>query len=133
MTETQEDALQAAMLAKFVGSNLNQIDSLTTDRRSVPANRLNIDDFISKVTNKNVNQNQNQNQYFQPNQGHFASPPPEELIRQMVPDPQPRSFENLNDQSKGAPVNSISSQNIETLLEKINNNLELLISVIKNG
>jgi hypothetical protein len=131
MTETQEDALQAAMLAKFVGSNLNQIDSLTTDRRSVPANRLNIDDFISKVTNKNVNQNQNQ--YFQSNQGQFASPPPEELIRQLIPDPQPRSFENLNDQPKEVSVNSTSNQKIETLLEKINNNLELLISVIKNG
>jgi hypothetical protein len=131
MTDSQEDALQAAMLAKFVGSNLNQIDSLSIDRRNIPANRLNIDEFISKVTNKNINQNQNQ--YYQPNQGHFASPPPEELIRQMVPDPQPRSFENLNDQPKEVLVNSFSNQKIETLLEKINNNLELLISVIKNG
>jgi hypothetical protein len=131
MTETQEDALQAAMLAKFVGSNLNQIDSLTTDRRNVPANRLNIDDFISKVTNKNVNQNQNQ--YYQPNQGQFAAPPPEELIRQLIPDPQPRSFDNTNDQPKETAINYTNSEKIENLLEKINNNLEILISCIKNG
>jgi hypothetical protein len=133
MTDSQEDALQAAMLAKFVGSNLNQIDSLSLDRNNLPANRLNIDDFISRVTNKNQNQNQNQNQYYQPNQGQFASPPSEELIRQMVPDPQPRSFENLNDPPKEVSANPINNEKIENCLEKINNNLELLITLIKNG
>lgn len=130
MTESQEDALQAAMLAKFVGSNLNQIDSLSIDRRTIPANRLNINDFISKVSSPNNTNNINN---YNSNPSGFASPPPEDLIKQMVPDVVPRTY---TDQ----PVNSTppistfqNSDKIENLLENINKNLELLVSFIKNG
>jgi hypothetical protein len=133
MTESQEDALQAAMLAKFVGSSLNQIDSLSIDRRSVPANRLNVNDFVSKVTNSNPNQNRNNvyNQH-QANSSGFAAPPPEEVIQRLIPDPIPRSYSDNQPQISN-PNTVQNSEKIENILENINKNLELLISLIKNG
>ena len=126
MNESKEDALQAAMLAKFVGSQLGQIDSMSYDR-NIQANRIDINQFISKVVS-NETQNQNSTGLPQIPKG-FAAPPPEDLIRQMVPDPQPRSFSN--DQPK--TVTSSNPDKVEKLLENIDKNLQLLISIIKNG
>lgn len=131
MTESQEDALQAAMLAKFVGSNLNQIDSLSIDRRTMPANRLNINDFISKVSSPNSNTNNINN--YKSNASGFAAPLPEDLIKQMVPDVVTRTYTDQPVNST-QPISTMqNSDKIENLLENINKNLELLVSFIKNG
>jgi hypothetical protein len=124
MSESREDALQAAMLAKFVGSQLGQIDSMSYDR-NIQANRLDINQFISKVVSNNPQQNQQSAIPATP--AGFAAPPPEDLIRQMVPEPTPRVF------SEEKPQPIVSSDKVEKLLENIDKNLQLLISLIKNG
>lgn len=124
MSESREDALQAAMLAKFVGVQLGQIDSMSYDR-NIQANRLDINQFISKVVSNNPQQNQQSGLPATPN--GFAAPPPEDLIRQMVPEPPPRVF------SQEQPQTIVSSDKVEKLLENIDKNIQLLISLIKNG
>ena len=126
MQESKEDALQAAMLAKFVGVQLGQIDSMSYDR-NIQANRLDINQFISKVVSNN-NPQQNNYSALPPTPSGFAAPPSEDLIRQMVPEPAPRSFTQENPQG----INS-NSEKVEKLLENIDKNLQLLISIIKNG
>lgn len=126
MQESKEDALQAAMLAKFVGVQLGQIDSMSYDR-NIQANRLDINQFISKVVSNN-NPQQNNYSALPPTPSGFAAPPPEDLIRQMVPDPVPRTFTPESPQA----INS-NSEKVEKLLENIDKNLQLLISIIKNG
>ena len=124
MGDSKEDALQAAMLAKFVGGQLGQIDSMSYDR-NIRANRLDINQFISKV----VNNNQAPSNNTPETPFGYAKPPPEDLIRQMVPDPTPRVFNDAE-----APISkNIVSEKTEKLLENIDKNLELLVSFIKNG
>jgi hypothetical protein len=122
MVESKEDALQAAMLAKFVGSQLGQIDSMSYDR-NIQANKIDINQFISKVVSNNNQQNTNQ----QSIPSGFAPPLPEDLIRRMVPEPQPRVPSQEQQQS------FVSNDKVEKLLESIDSNLKLLINVIKNG
>jgi hypothetical protein len=122
MVESKEDALQAAMLAKFVGSQLGQIDSMSYDR-NIQANKIDINQFISKVVSNNNQQNTN----HQSIPSGFAPPLPEDLIRRMVPEPQPRVPSQEQQQS------FVSNDKVEKLLESIDSNLKLLINVIKNG
>lgn len=122
MVESKEDALQAAMLAKFVGSHLGQIDSMSYDR-NIQANKIDINQFISKVVSNNNQQNPSQ----QSIPSGFAAPPPEDLIRQMIPEPQQRVPTQEQTQS------FVTNDKVEKLLESIDSNLQLLISVIKNG
>jgi hypothetical protein len=82
--EEQEDALEAAKLAAFVGSQLNAVDQMFTDRNNMPANRININQFVAKV--KNPNANIQPANYLTDTPRGFATPPSEEQIRQMVPD-----------------------------------------------
>jgi hypothetical protein len=128
MNESKEDALQAAMLAKFVGGQLSKIDQMSYDR-SLQANRLDMNHFISKVVNSNQPQ-QPQNGYIPPTPAGFAKPPSEDVIRQMVPEPPPRAYK---DEQPTLTTTSVSNEKVEKLLENIDNNLQLLISLIKNG
>jgi hypothetical protein len=79
--EEQEDALEAAKLAAFVGSQLNAVDQLYTDNRNMPSNRIDINNFVQKVRNPNANFNSVSNI-----PKGFAAPPSEEEIRRMIPD-----------------------------------------------
>ncbi len=126
MNSSREDALHAAMLAKFVGGQLSQIDQLSNDR-NFQANRLDVNQFISKAVNPSQQQAP-QSGVLPPTPAGFAKPLSEDIIRQMVPDPQPILPPKDNQQ-----VTSISNDKIENLLENIDNNLKLLISIIKNG
>jgi hypothetical protein len=80
--EEQEDALEAAKLAAFIGSQLNAVDQLYTDNRNMPSNRIDINTFVQKVKNPKVHST---NPFLNIPKG-FAAPPSEEEIRRMIPD-----------------------------------------------
>lgn len=71
---SKEDHLEAAKLAKIVGSHLNMIDKFSLERSNVPANRIDINQFIAKVVDPNK-------QY-----GNASGYVPEALVQKMVPD-----------------------------------------------
>lgn len=71
---SKEDHLEAAKLAKLVGSHLNMIDKFALERSNVPSNRIDINQFIAKVVDPN--------KQF----GNAAGYVPEALVQQMVPD-----------------------------------------------
>jgi hypothetical protein len=79
-----QDALEVAKLAAAVGGQLKTIDQFTTERRSTPANRININNFIAKV--KNPNASIKPASYLTDTSGGFAPAPPEEYIQMQVPD-----------------------------------------------
>jgi hypothetical protein len=83
MNPQQQQALEAAMLAKMVGVEMNKVDGLTIDRRSAPANRIDINQFINEVT-KNPHQPHQPSQHIQ-NQAN-AGYVPEAIVQRMVPD-----------------------------------------------
>lgn len=72
---TADENLEAAKLAKLVGSQLNMIDQFHMERRNVPANRINIQKFITQVVNPNQQLVKNDSGYV-----------PEMLVQKMVPD-----------------------------------------------
>lgn len=75
MNPTREDHLEAAKLAKAVSSQLNMIDRFSTERRDLPANRIDINKFIAQVVQPNSNVVNN-------NRGYI----PEDMVQKMVPD-----------------------------------------------
>jgi hypothetical protein len=78
----QLQALEAAKLAALVGGQLKQVDSLTTERQSMPANKINMQNFVAKVRNPHARVSG-----FIPETPHgFAPPVPEDVVQQMVPD-----------------------------------------------
>jgi hypothetical protein len=79
-----QDALEVAKLAAAVGGQLKTIDQFTTERRSTPANKININNFIAKV--KNPNASIKPASYLVDNSSGFAPAPPEEYIQMQVPD-----------------------------------------------
>lgn len=81
----REDAFEVAKLAAMVGGQLKKVDQMTTERRSVPANRINIHDFINAVKNPNAPLPVN----LPPVPAGFAAPLSENYVQSMVPDIQP--------------------------------------------
>jgi hypothetical protein len=73
---SREEHLEAAKLAKLVGSQLNLIDNFHLERSNVPANRININKFIAQVTDPNGRQ------HISNSSGYV----PEELVQKLVPD-----------------------------------------------
>jgi hypothetical protein len=71
---SKDDHLEAAKLAKIVGSHLNMIDKFSLERSNVPANRIDINQFIAKVVDPN--------KQF----GNASGYVPEALVQKMVPD-----------------------------------------------
>lgn len=75
MNPSREDHLEAAKLAKAVSSQLNMIDRFSTERRDLPANRIDINKFIAQVVQPEANIVKN-------NRGYI----PEDMVQKMVPD-----------------------------------------------
>ena len=103
--------LEAAKLASMIGSQLKAVDRLAIDRPNMPANRININEFVASVTNPNFSpSNKFDNTPF-----GYAKPLPEEIIQQMVPDAVPayKPPENvqLPEPIKVAPI----QENINTV------------------
>jgi hypothetical protein len=125
--EEQENALEVAKLAAFVGSQLNVVDQLYTDRSNVPANKININNFIAQV--KNPNANIQPASYLTNIPQGFAAPPSEEMIRQMVPDFTNSSVppEPVN---SSLPTSSINLQPIQATLPVTSSQTEVIQSNI---
>ena len=81
---TQEEALEAAKLAAMVGGQLKSIDSHYLERRNIPANRIDINNFINQV--KDPRRKTPTAPYLVNTPQGFAPPPPEEYIMSQVPD-----------------------------------------------
>lgn len=81
---TQEEALEAAKLAAMVGGQLKSIDSHYLERRNIPANRIDINNFINQV--KDPRRKTPTAPYLVDTPQGFAPPPPEEYIMSQVPD-----------------------------------------------
>jgi hypothetical protein len=80
----REEALEAAKLAKMIGSQLNVVDQMSVERSNNPANKININEFIAKVQNPNASFRSNN--YLTNVPAGFAPPPPEDYIQSMIPD-----------------------------------------------
>jgi hypothetical protein len=141
MTREQEEALEAAKLAAMVGSELKKVDSLTSERQSVPANRIDINQFIAKVKGQQVHQHQQ----FQSNP--FGGPSPylsEDRVQQMVPDapvaipeiasqmiplPQPPPISETKVINNEELIQVL--KNIDEKLEKIGNTFQSMVELIQ--
>jgi hypothetical protein len=102
-----EEALEAALLAKMVSSKLTEIDSLATERSSVPASRINMNEFLGDIRSPR-NSSPAPQQAVQSNQIQY----PAALSPQHI-----NSSVNLSDELKE------DIKSIRCNMEKINNNL----------
>lgn len=85
----REEALEAAKLAAMVGGQLKAIDSHYMERRNMPANRININNFIDQV--KDPRRKTPTASYLSNTPQGFAPPPPEEFVQNQVPEIQASS------------------------------------------
>jgi len=83
----QDDALEVAKLAAMIGGELKKVDQFTIERRSTPANQININNFIAKVRNPSANIPP-ANYLTQSNEGFAALP--EAYVQSQVPDVEPQ-------------------------------------------
>jgi hypothetical protein len=81
----REEAFEVAKLAAMVGGQMRKVDQMTVERSSMPANRINIHDYINKVQNPNASIPV----YLPQTPQGFAPPPSEAMIQSMVPDARP--------------------------------------------
>ena len=102
-----EEALEAALLAKMVSSKLTEIDSLATERSSVPASRINMNEFLGDIRSPRNSPSVPQ-QAVQSNQVQYQAVPSPQHINSSV---------NLSDELKE------DIKSIRCNMEKINNNL----------
>lgn len=100
-----EEALEAALLAKMVSSDLTKIDSLATERSSIPAARINMNEFLGELKTPRNSQQPIQNNHQQ------HSFPVENTKPNIVVDNNTQN--DLKEDIKSIRCN----------LEKINNNL----------
>jgi hypothetical protein len=84
MNKEQEEALEAAKLAAMVSGQLKVIDQFSTERNNIPANKININNFVAKV--KNPNLKIAPASYLTDVPAGFAPPPPEDYIQSLIPD-----------------------------------------------
>ena len=101
-----EEALEAALLAKMVSSKLTEIDSLATERSNVPAARINMNEFLGDIRSPRNSPQPQQVEQGNQVQHSVAS------IPQAV-----NSSVNLSDELKE------DIKSIRCNMEKINNNL----------
>jgi hypothetical protein len=95
----REEAFEVAKLAAMVGGQMRKVDQMTVERSSMPANRINIHDYINKVQNPNASIPVHLPQTPQ----GFAPPPSEAMIQSMVPDAQPSFIPSANPFTKDLP------------------------------
>jgi hypothetical protein len=99
----QQQALEAAMLARMVGSHLHGVDSMTVERSSNQANKIDMQKFVAPIVGKQVASS---------GPGTPVSPAMMRAIQDAerqalaeVPDPSElRSFETIPQASNVSPV-----------------------------
>jgi hypothetical protein len=141
MNRQQEEALEAAKLAAMVGSQLKAVDQMTVESRSLPANRININNFVDKV--KGVDRRQS-NDYIPPNALQQkamqdalreAAMVPEPVMSYSAPEliPMPSVQSHGSFSSSNQQLGSLSEviSRLENNVEKIGNSLDSLLSLIQ--
>lgn len=127
MNQQQYEALNAAMLAKMVGVEMQKVDGLTVERGSNPANKIDINRFIAPIKGGSPQHIPNE-----ANMGYV----PESMVQTLIPDtptnntppitvglvqPVQQPVQQLNVAASNEDLKSIKS-----LLERINSNLTKL-------
>ncbi len=147
--------LEAAKLAKMIGSQLNMIDKYHVDRSNVPANRIDINKFIKQVVNPHQQVVKNDAGYIseamvQQMIPEIKEPPPvidqaELLIQNVSPvsivkDQKKVSVHSISELSKEEKKKIQNQTNqlkhiskISNTLEKISNALEKLVEIVQNN
>jgi hypothetical protein len=110
MTPEQEEAIEAALLAGMVKSKMRNIDSMMESRPDVPADKINLHEFVRQT--KQVHQPTPQAEIN--HQVHAI--PSNNFVPNPVFQSNVKNYDNLESDIK----------NINTNLEKINNNLTKL-------
>ena len=102
---SKEDALEAAKLAKSIGSQLMSIDRLTVDRADRPANQIDINKFISQVVDPRRQVSTNSSGYV-----------PEEFVQSLVPEPQYAFEQPVFDKAASVPKEPMLNINSKQFL-----------------
>jgi len=118
MISEQEEAMEAALVAGMVKSKMRNIDSMMESRPDVPADRINLHEFVKGAKQAHAlppNIDQSSQNY------QVHSIPPIQNI-------QPQSISNTQTHDNQISYSSLEFdiKNINTNLEKINNNLTKL-------
>jgi hypothetical protein len=115
MISEQEEAMEAALLAGMVKSKMRTIDSMMESRPDVPADRINLHEFV-----RNAKQPQAVSQMSDQNYQVHSIPPIQNNQIQHNPPIHTQNVPNLyNDLEEDI-------KNVNINLEKINNNLTKL-------
>jgi hypothetical protein len=118
MISEQEEAMEAALLAGMVKSKMRNIDSMMESRPDVPADRINLHEFV-KGAKQTQTLSSNREQPSQNYQVHSIPP---------IQNSQPQSISNIQTPDNPISCNSleVDIKTININLEKINNNLAKL-------
>ena len=127
MNQQQHEALNAAMLAKMVGVEMQKVDGLTVERGSNPANKIDINRFIAPIKG-------NHQQHI-PNEANIGYVP-ESIVQKMVPDTSTNNTPPITvglvqpihqpTQQLNVSASNEDLKSIKSLLERINSNLTKL-------
>lgn len=155
----QQEAFEAAKLATAIGSQLKSVDQLSyRDSSSMPANRININEFINCINNPNARVLNKFNnvpagfapppsedyiqsaipyvpQFNQPQQMTPVDTPPLPSVVQLPPIQQPQVIQEsrpTHTEIKSQNVSLNDFGEIKKSLEQINKTLIRLVDVIKN-
>lgn len=97
---SKEEHLEAAKLAKAIGSQLGIIDSYSVERTERPANQIDINRFIAQVVEPSRKAVTNSSGYM-----------PEELIQKMIPEPEYKFAQpTIQEQQVDLPVKNGDQQ-----------------------
>jgi hypothetical protein len=114
----REEAFEVAKLAAMVGGQMRKVDQMTVERSSMPANRINIHDYINKVQNPNASIPVHLPQTPQ----GFAPPPSEAMIQSMVPDARPSFIPSVDPSLASVATQSTQlPQAVSTILPTVVN------------
>lgn len=114
---SKEEALEAAMLARMVGTHLTGIDKMTTERSSNPANKISMERFVAPLVGGQTNTRKFEENA--PLEVVKAYEGLNELALRNVPDvynniPVTQSNVNLPNVVQNPQIYQIPQQNLET-------------------
>lgn len=140
---TKFEALEAAKLAKSIGSQLGAIDKLMVDPRS-SANQINLNKFISQVVNPNgVSHNQSAQtpvnspylpedlvQRIVPDTSSASNAPIEQIIHEQVNQKQMKPMKNKQETSVGISIDDKTFKKIALSLDRIAKSYEKYVNYV---
>jgi hypothetical protein len=124
------DVIEAALLAKMVGTELNKVDKSFMDRPNIPANKININQFISQSNLTSPSKRKISPAYLSEAEVQNLVPEPVSQLPNLITEPAPvQPLANINPIQQKVLVNNDYNivediQEIKSVLIKINNNLQ---------